>query len=67
MSLFRMAYVRQGAARTVTFAAADLVAALVWADWWSAAHSDPRTEVSVLTLPPSRFGARLVGGAESRD
>lgn len=65
MQLWRMSYLREGAQRHVTFSAADLCQALEWADRWDAVHGDKLSEVSVTALPPSPFGARLVGGAES--
>lgn len=67
MSLWRMTYLREGEARSVTFAAADSLAALEWADRWDATHGDKLSEVTVTALPSSKFGRRVVGGAESRD
>lgn len=64
MTLFRLTYKRGGKVCACTFEAADLVSAMDFYELWERMNPQIR-EIEMQALRPSRFGARLVGGAES--
>lgn len=64
MTLFRLTYLRGQTLCHCTFAAADLLQAMDFYEMWERMNPGI-SELEMQSLPPSRFGARLVGGAES--
>lgn len=61
--LWRLRYLRLGRERTITFGAQDLIAAMEFYELWQIWPGVAEV-LEMSSLPPSRFGARVVGGAE---
>lgn len=64
MTLFRLLYSRAGKPCSCTFGAEDLVAAMDFYELWERMNPQIK-EIEMISLGGSRFGKRLVGGAES--
>lgn len=64
MTLWRLHYLRAGKPSSCTFGAEDLIAAMEFYELWEAMNPGIK-EISMQALGGSRFGKRLIGGAES--
>lgn len=64
MQLWRLQYLRAGALRSITFGAKDLIAAMEFYELWQT-WPEVTEVLGMSSLAPSRFGARVVSGAES--